>query len=547
MRSPGNLGIFSLGMRLAGLPAMRIRHVLARVVLVSFLVSIVLALLLFACVSSAFAQGLAATQPAAIGDVVVSGSLRSRAYAWDWFGGTPDGSYAYPGSLFRVAFSESRKAYDWQLEVAMPFLLGLPEHAVVPSPQGQLGLGGTYFAANSGSSHPASAFIKQGAIRFRLGSSEAAGSSAGYGATHAQWIKVGRFEFNDGAEVMPASRKWGTALAVLERDRISQRLIGTFGFSDVGRSFDGAWYNLTNGDVNVTVLGARPSRGVYQVDGWGELNINLFYGALTRQLGGDHGAQKGGGDNGGGEWRVFALGYQDTRGSVLKTDNRPLARRRLDAGSIDLGTFGGHYLRLIDTPAGAVDMLGWMALQTGSWGALDHRAGAFAAEAGWQPPVFRSVAPWVRGGYNYGSGDGNPNDLTHGTFFQVLPTPRVYARFPFFNMMNTADGFGELMLKPTSALAIRSDIHALRLADRNDLWYAGGGAFQPGTFGYTGRPSNGQSGLATLADISGDLRVNPHVSVTGYYSYASGKLVTEAIYPTDNRAQFGYLELFIRF
>jgi ribose transport system substrate-binding protein len=40
------------------------------------------------------------------------------------------------------------------------------------------------------------------------------------------------------------------------------------------------------------------------------------------------------------------------------------------------------------------------------------------------------------------------------------------------------DVFGKLQLRPSKTLAIRSDIHSLRLANRNDLWYSGGGAFQ---------------------------------------------------------------------
>jgi hypothetical protein len=32
------------------------------------------------------------------GDVVVSTALRSRTYAWNWFGDSPDGDYAYQGS-----------------------------------------------------------------------------------------------------------------------------------------------------------------------------------------------------------------------------------------------------------------------------------------------------------------------------------------------------------------------------------------------------------------------------------------------------------------
>jgi Alginate export len=273
------------------------------------------------------------------------------------------------------------------------------------------------------------------------------------------------------------------------------------------------------------------------VDGWGALNANVFYGALTGQMPGKSGS---------GEWRVFALGYSDYRDGVVKTDNRPLAVRAADTGHINIGTYGGHYLQTVQSSLGTLDLLAWGAMQTGSWGKLAQRSGAFAAEAGWQPPVLRAVRPWLRGGYGYGSGDGNPNDDTHGTFFQVLPTPRVYARFPFFKMMNNRDVFGELILRPGKAVTIRTDVHSLALANRNDLWYSGGGMFQPRTFGYTGRPANGQTGLATLYDASADYSVNTHVSIGAYYGHAAGKLVVQSIYPNGRNANFGYLEFTFR-
>src|SRR5262249_48116134 len=156
----------------------------------------------------------------------------------------------------------------------------------------------------------------------------------GLGGVTGQSIKVGRMEFNDGAEVVPSS----AALAALKRDRISQRLLGTFGFSDVGRSIDGAQYVLTTKRMNVTAVAGRPTQGVFQVNGWSELNINLLYGALTRQTGGEQHA---------GEWRVFALVYDDYRHGVIKTDNRPAAVRAADTGNIAIGTYGGHYLQII--------------------------------------------------------------------------------------------------------------------------------------------------------------------------------------------------------
>ena len=385
-----------------------------------------------------------------------------------------------------------------------------------------MGLGANYYAANENSTNPAHLFVKQALVRFK-----------DLGGVTGQSLTVGRMEFVDGTEVVPRN----ATLAALKRDRIAHRLLGNFIFTHVGRSLDGVQYALNQSRRNITVVAARPTQGVFQVDGWGELDVGVAYGALTRQTGGTRYT---------GEWRVFGLAYHDDRDNVLKTDNRPLAVRRLDTDTIGIGTFGGHYLAVATTGIGPIDVLVWGAAQVGSWGTLDHRASAIAAEAGWQPKA-PTLRPWIRGGYAYSSGDSHPNDGAHGTFFQVLPTPRVYARFPFFNLMNSRDGFGELILRPTSRLAIRTDVHALSLAKSADLWYQGGGAFQPGTFGYAGRPSNGHTDLATLFDASADYTFNPHLAVTGYFGHAWGGAVTQAVYPGDRGAQFGYAEAVVRF
>jgi hypothetical protein len=156
------------------------------------------------------------------------------------------------------------------------------------------------------------------------------------------------------------------------------------------------------------------------------------------------------------------------------------------------------------------------------------------------------VDAWIRSGWNYGSGDGNASDAMHGTFFQVLPTPRVYARLPFFNMMNTSDVFGEALVRPVKTVTIRGDVHTLRLADANDLWYQGGGAFQPSTFGYAGRPSNGLTPLATLTDVGADVVLSRRTMVSGYFGLAAGGAVTDAIYG-GGATRFAYVELLLKF
>ena len=455
--------------------------------------------------------------------MVFSTAIRSRTYSWNWFGDSPDGDYTYQGTQVRFGLTQSRKRYDWQLEFEAPFMLNLPTAAVAPPPQGQLGLGAAYFAANDNSANPVGLFLKQAFVRFN-----------GLGGVAGQSLKIGRQEFNDGLEVTP---KNGT-LAALGRDRISQRVLGNFGFTDVLRSLDGVQYVLNTPKLNVTALAARPTEGVFQVNGWAELNINVFYAALTGQSGSERNP---------GEWRVFGLGYDDYRHGVLKTDNRSAAARTADKESIAIGTYGGDFLQVAATPAGPVDLLFWGVVQTGSWGTLSHRAGAYAAEAGWQPSGLPALKPWIRAGYDYSTGDSNPTDDRHGTYFQTLPTARIYARMPFFNLMNNADAFAELILRPSNRFTWRSDVHALSLADQHDLWYSGGGAFQPDTFGYAGRPSNGKTGLATLYDASGDITINAHVALGLYYAYAHSQAVAHAVFPTSSGAHLAFAEWLIRF
>src|SRR5439155_20542032 len=126
--------------------------------------------------------------------------------------------------------------------------------------------------------------------------------------------------------------------------------------------------------------------------------------------------------------------------------------------------------------------------------------------------------------------------------FQVLPTPRPFARFPFFNMMNNRDRFGIVTLRPHARITVSGEFHALRLSNRNDMWWAGGGAYQPWTFGYSGRATGGRASLANLYDTSAEYRMNPHVTFNGYFGYAQGRAAMEFIYPRGKNGQFGYLE-----
>jgi hypothetical protein len=477
------------------------------------------------CIAAICAQAQTTTSPDANWHgLAIHGSWRLRLEAWNWFQDGPGTSntYAYPNSILRIGIGQQRRTLDWLVELAQPSLFNLSPRSVAPGAAGQLGLRGSYWAANV-RENTAAIFPYKAYIRFK--------NLGGHAGTS---LMLGRYDFVDGTEVTPADK----TLAALKAMRVAHRLIGNFQFSVTGRSNDGVFFSSNFRRANVTLAGARPTRGVYQVDGWGELDVNWEYGALTLATGSGHSN---------GELRLFGLGYQDER-AVTKTDNRSTAARSgLDRlQNINIGTFGLHYIHAVQTEHdGTFDFLLWLAGQTGSWGLQQHRAGALVVEAGWQPKA--AWRPWLRLGYDMGSGDGNPADNKHNTFFQALPTPRLYARFPFWNLENMNDASAIVILRPSAKLTLRSEGHALWLSSRHDLWYLGGGAFQPRTFGYVGRPANGNRGLANLWDLSGDYNISPHWVFGLYYGHAWGRGVVHSIYPSGPGSDLGYTELTFKF
>ena len=448
----------------------------------------------------------------------ISGNLRLRFEDWNFFKAqTGDSRYGYGASLLRVSIGRQFKSQDWLFELAQPSLIGLPSQAIAPAPQGQLGFGGTYFAANP--DRTVGIFLKQASVRLKS-----------VGGDQASNLRLGRFEFGDGLEMVSDD-----VLGAIIRDRIANRLIGNFGFTHVQRSLDGVHFSRGTSKTNLTFLAARPTEGVFQVKGTRELNVEIIYGALTRSVGA----------LGEGQGRVFTTFYRDGR-DVVKTDNRPLTVRSQDNRKIDITTIGGNYVNSAQAGIGKIDALFWGTVQAGTWGQLRHRATAVALEGGYLFEKAR-FKPWIRTGYFRGSGSGDPSSGTHRTFFQELPTPRPFARFPIYNLMNNEDAFAEFMLSPHSKLALRSEVHRLNLANAQDLWYVGGGAFQKQTFGYTGRPSGGRRRFADLVDVSLDYQVNPQTTLTFYAAHARGKAVLRNLFPNGPDSTFAYVEAIRRF
>ncbi len=461
---------------------------------------------------------------AQVGGFSFSGYLRSRVENYNFFepiaGG--DGQYTFSGHQLRLSALKASPKLDFQFDLQQQLLTNLPDDASFQPVNGMgapvggrvpLGQGGNYFAANG--NQDGALNIKQAFVRVK--------NSFGKGSA----ARLGRFEFSDGAETVQAN----PTLNFLKTQRLSQRLIGPFGFTHIGRAFDGAQLSLPVSGGNFTLVGARPTEGVFQLEANDNIDaVNFLYGAYTRP-------QKTA------DARIFAMAYQDGREAPksIKTDNRPFAARAADDEKIQVYTLGANYVKTL----GKVDLLAWGALQTGDWGALDHSGNALALEAGYQPTS--KLRPWLRAGYYRASGDGNAADGDHKTFFTPLPTPRLYARFPFYNQMNSEDLFAQLILRPTPKLSLRSEAHSLKLAESSDLFYSGGGAFQDTGFGIAGRPSGANSKLANLLDISADYTFSPKSSIGLYFGYAAGGDVIKTSFAGKTNATLGFIEFTRKF
>src|SRR5947207_1049394 len=256
--------------------------------------AVILAVGWFALSQSALAQS--PPTPIRVAGWTVSGSIRLRFEDWDFFKAqTGDNVYGYGASLVRVSAGRQFHSQDWLFELAQPTLIGLPSNAIAPAPQGQLGFGGTYFAANP--DRKAGLFLKQAFVRFK-----------GIAGDQLSNLRIGRFEYADGVELPNEG-----PLGALVRDRVANRLIGNFGFTHVGRSLDGIHFSRGATRSNFTFLAARPTEGVFQVKGMKDLDVEMVYGAFTT-------THRSAGE---GEARIFGTYYHDGR-DVLKTDNRPL-------------------------------------------------------------------------------------------------------------------------------------------------------------------------------------------------------------------------------
>ena len=442
----------------------------------------------------------------------------TRAESWQYFepnpgGGDPD--YAFVANRLQLELSRAWKRVDLQVTAQHVGFVGLPSTASGPGP---LGLGALYYDQGGRSTHPQQLWLRYANVRVKQ-------------VLPGLDLRVGRMSYTSGAESASGDPK----IEAVKRSRLDARIVGEFEWSIWQRGYDGVRADWSHGPATVTGIALRPTQGGFAKVAGPTIDDIDVYGATvsikpTAAL--KHTQLQG-----------FVLRYDDDRRVTQRPDNMGLTAPRVDIGITSLGgTLVGAY----PVGRGMLDVLAWGVVQQGDWYGQDHGAGTLALEAGyhWTKAPW---TPWVRAGLLRATGDDDPGDNEHGTYFPLLPTVRRFSQTTVFSTMNVHDTFVQVMARPAKRIGMRLDVHDLRLAEARDLWYIGSGATleEGAVFGYSGRRSNGSTALGTSIEGSVDVTVSPIWSINAFVGHVQGGRVVTGTF-RGNDFWFAYVEQVLR-
>ncbi|MSO36206.1 MAG: hypothetical protein EXQ54_07230 [Acidobacteria bacterium] len=422
-----------------------------------------------------------------------------------------DPNYTFIGDRAELGVRVEGARFDVSGAFNYVRLENLPTTAIGP---GGLGSGAFYFAA-TGVRYSYQLYLSD--LTLKVKARDDRGS-----------LTVGRMPFVSGAETVSTE----ASLETLKRERLHSRLIGNFEWSYYQRRFDGVRLDINRPGWHATAAVFVPTQGGFEEStNLSMPKVQVATTSVTRVAAAS-------------EWQLFATAYRDRRdGKAAVVDNTSAADQPID---VTVSAFGASHARITPTPGGELDTVFWGAAETGTWYGQPHRAASVAAEVGhrWTRAPGK---PWLRAGYLWASGDREPDDRRHGTFFQLLPSSRKYALSSTYAQMNLSDAFLQAWFEPRR-LKTRIEVHALGLASAGDLWYQGSGATASSGryFGFSGRASGGQTRLGTVLEAAVDVPVRKYWSVNGYAGTMWGGDVVKQSF-SGTRLSFWYVENVVRF
>jgi hypothetical protein len=250
-----------------------------------------------------------------------------------------------------------------------------------------------------------------------------------------------------------------------------ERLVGAFGWNNIGRSFDAAkvrWQNKWFGADFFTGFPVIPEDPQFDVDNGQDLLSGVYAssGKIPKTILDLYFLARNSGTGAAG----FAPNPQFPQPSArdIYTVGGRLKSKPGELGNWDYSIEGAYQFGNFRDPRLVVG---------GVSPRLDQDAFMFVLQGGY---TFNDCWATPRLGleYSYSSGDDNAHDGTHGTFDNLFPTNhKFYGYMDFASLQNIQDVRGIFQLKPTSRMSVALEGHGFWLADTHDNFYnVGGGA-----------------------------------------------------------------------
>jgi hypothetical protein len=179
---------------------------------------------------------------------------------------------------------------------------------------------------------------------------------------------------------------------------------------------------------------------------------------------------------------------------------------------------------------------------------LNQRAYATHLEGGYTFTQ-TDLKPRLALGFDYGSGDDNPSDHTHGTFVNLYPTNhKFYGAMDFLSWQNMFDPYFRASLLPAKGLTITGTFNCFWLATPSDFFYQVNQAART-SGGYGIHSQFGQAAGQEL-DLVVSYSPKPFVQFQGGFGhFFTGNYVNQTFQNLggSHDANWGYLQLLLNF